>query len=168
MKNHLEHRVPGSTVRAFHGYAGWIIELLHPDIRTNQDRIVSLLEAALANLPANVEKDIVWKVFLYADSAERFKSHGTLHTIPADNDLVTLAGDDCYLDLTEYDCEIISFNPYHGRQLIGRNSLTDGGIPILPYIPAARYLWLETMGSHYDIDNVSNSSLPNEIIVTLR
>lgn len=160
MIQHIQNGLPGSQVRAFHSNGGWIIEIIHPQMNAQRTRILAQVEHLLNNLPAGVQRDIVWKLFSYSNTDESFREQGTLHTIPEEDDhgisLVTLSADDTYVDLTEFDCEILSFSSYHGRTMIARVSRNSNGQILLPYQNAVPYSWLEALGGNYGIQGVAS------------
>ena len=53
--------------------------------------------------------------------------------------------------MTEYDAEALQLGERPGLVVIGKESRTENGTPILPYVTTAPYLWLETMGGSYHI-----------------
>ena len=173
MIQHLTNGIQGSAVRAFRSEGGWIIEIIHPRMTAQRAQIVTQLEKLLNNLPAHVEWDIVWKLFLYSTAEERFKGQGTLHTEPEEHDqrgasVVTLAASDTYINLTEFDCEILSFCAYHGIVLQAQISVDASGTPILPYVAGGQYVWLEAMGGNYGLAAVSTiATKPGYLNLTL-
>jgi hypothetical protein len=62
---------------------GWVIEVVSSQV-TNQNRKVMLQQALHAvDRTFTQGGKTVWKVFLYRHSGDRFSVNGTLHTLPA-------------------------------------------------------------------------------------
>jgi hypothetical protein len=64
--------------------------------------------------------------------------------------ITTLAVNDCRIDLTEFDAELLTFETYHGRTITVRYDPHSA----LRYQTKARYLWLEAMGDEFDVSKV--------------
>lgn len=174
MINYLQQNIAGSFVRAYHGEAGWIIEVVHANLSDTKHRstILQTIENLLNKIPQGIHNDIIWKLFLYGSKDERFKLNGTLHVTPEEYSsygvsTTTLSANDTYVNLTEYDCEIISFNESRGLLIQAMVALNNQGQPILPYQNIQRYLWLEAMGGHYEIGNVTVVKNNTELLIEL-
>lgn len=164
IRNAIQAVFNGALVRARETDGGWLIEVIHQQCRAlGTSAFRRQIEGILASISNSNPPLVIWKLFVYPDESSRYLSQGTLHCIPSDiNDqgikTTTLAGMDAYLDIPEFDAELISFSNYRGHVIPALESLSATGNPILPVqaLPV-QYLWLEAMGGEYSVQAVNQN-----------
>lgn len=165
----------GALVRAKNSDGGWVVEVVHVDctnLGTAQFR--QRIQVILSRVTNPSPPLIIWKLFTYSNEESRYLEHGTLHEIPSsfENGMhtVTQGGQDSYLDIPEFDSEIISMSNYRGHCIPALESVGSTGQVILP-VQQVDYSWLEAIGGEYNVLKVvRDGSLNNRrrFIVELR
>lgn len=135
-----------------------------------QQAVIHVIEQTLnATFPATAQ--VVWRYFFYTNSTDRFVELATLHTIPIQNTsggtVVTIGAGDCYLKLTEFDTEFLSFGQRPGIVLEAIEAVNGNGQPLLPYQAGANYTWIEVMGGSYSIQNTRSVRNSNPLKLEL-
>lgn len=155
--NAITNAIPHTVVRCFETTGGWVIEAINPVFNNPAVAEQSVAQALHRWLLQNQPVVIIWKIFVYTNADERFSVSGTLHVRESeyDNDGIQttfLEADDCYVNLSEFDAEILQLGDYNGRQLNVFEAMSDDGIhPLLQYNQVA-YIWLETLGGSYYLE----------------
>jgi hypothetical protein len=153
----------------------WLIEIVISNLTpAGRNTILASLPRTLQALQQpNLH---IWKAFAYADDSSRYTAKGTLHSIPStyENGIysTTLSASDCYLDITEFDGELLQMRPPAGHIIYAQESVNSLGQPILPYQVGATHIWLEAMGGEYTLGtnavHVTNSNHPYRMTVNLQ
>lgn len=157
--NAIENTFTGAQVRAQKTSGGWLIEVIHPHCSARgPSAFRQQIERVLSGVTNPNPPIIIWKLFVYSAEHERYLDHGTLHTQRSDYSsgiyTVTLAANDAYLDIPEYDAELLSFSDYKGHLIPTLESIDAGSNPIMPVKPI-QYIWLEAVGGEYSVSQVT-------------
>jgi hypothetical protein len=167
----VERRYPKSQIRAELADGGWVVEIVHPafgeDAHAETSEAFRALDAALAP-----HREFIWRLCTAANELGRFSEHATLRTNPTrmiDGVLTsTLMAEDCYLDITEFDAELLhyAYRPEWDRHVHGIESRSDGK-PLLSFKRSSKYLTIETGGSAYPIENIElpADTTPQRVVV---
>jgi hypothetical protein len=141
----------------------WIVEAI-PLANANQNK--AAVEAAIRQEVSRLPNPphLVWRLFIYQNPDDRFKVNGTLHQHNSAYSAggiytVTLDAGDVYVNLSEFDGEVLQLGYRNGEVLEGIETLGSGGTPILPYYPQHTHTWLEALGGEYHLG-------PNPVVVT--
>lgn len=159
--NEIQGAFQGALARAVETDAGWLIEVIHQQCGTlGSSAFRRRIEQALKKVPNPNPPTMVWKLFVYPDEENRYLSQGTLHTLPSSQTsgmhTVTLSENDVYLDIPEFDSELLSFSNYRGHLIPALVTIDANKNAIFPY-QAVQYRWLEALGGEYTIQNTTNA-----------
>jgi len=171
IEQHLRTRYPESQIRAELADGGWVVEIVHPafgtDAHAETREAFRVLDAALAP-----HREFLWRLCTAENDLGRFSEHATLRTNPTrmiDGVLTqTLMAGDCYLDITEFDAELLHYSdrPEWDCRVHGVESRSDGG-PLLSFKPTSKYVTIEVGGSAYPIDTIElrTDETPQRVVV---
>lgn len=157
--NIIANAIPHTIVRCFETTGGWVVEAVNPNFANEATAEQQILNALQNGVPAGMQPLILWKVFAYSNEIEKFTVSGTLHTRAADYDdngiqTTYLEANDCYVNISEFDGEILQLGDYNGLRIEVIEAMTDDNQqPLLPYQANAHHHWLETLGGQYGLDN---------------
>ena len=117
------------------------------------------------------EQESVWKLCTAKDEVSAFNVHTSLRTNPSRYDengvwTSTLMAADAYLEIREYDAELLIAGACRSVQAI--ETLAEDGTPMLPYRPA-RHLALQVHGEEYEVleASVLDEFVPRRIEVKI-
>ena len=171
-----QRQLPHARVRMQQTQWGWVVEVIDERFGAPPDSTydtVSRLFRAIDSLLAS-RGETVWKLCTARDELAAFNVNATLRTIPSGPDengtwTSTLTVADTYLEITEYDAELLYANATTSLQAI--ETTTAAKTPLLPYKPApVRYRTLEVGGHAYLVSrtSVQDNFSPRRINVEIR
>ncbi len=172
----LARRYPKAAIRAQCGDGGWVVEIVHPrfgaDPHAETKDAFRLLDSALAG-----QREFVWHLCTAENELDRFSDHATLRTNPTRyvngvRTSILMAGD-CYLDITEFDAEVLNYSekPEWNRSVEGIETRSESGEPLLSFKPTSKYLTVEIGGTAHALEKqpeVRSNATPRRVLSRFR
>ncbi|MBY0314641.1 MAG: hypothetical protein K2Q26_03925 [Bdellovibrionales bacterium] len=166
--------LPNAAIKIRVAAGGFLVEIIDSAI-TDAEKInfQKIILQAVHNYNADTntprEDMIVFhRLFLYPISGDQFKTHGTLHTKPAEYDddgaqTTFLEANDAYVWLAEVDVECLLHGGIVEGGLRAVSESTNSGFFMINEGLASSYKQLETEGGLYAIKSVKLSSQGSNI-----